>query len=65
MSRKSLGRQVRELMDLESLESELESKAVRNRRDQHETSGLSSMQLKRKQHGHHAKADGGATSDWW
>ena len=45
----TLGRQVQELMDLESLESELESKAgEKPSRDQlAKASGLSSMQLKR------------------
>ena len=49
----TLGRQVQELMDLESLESELESKAgEKPSRDQlAKASGLSSMQLKRKLHG--------------
>merc|ERR1711991_505793 len=54
----TLGRQVQELMDLESLESELESKAgEKPSRDQlAKASGLSSMQLKRKlQHGRRAK----------
>jgi RNA polymerase nonessential primary-like sigma factor len=54
----TLGRQVQELMDLESLESELESKAgEKPSRDQLAmASGLSSMQLKRKlQHGRRAK----------
>ena len=54
----TLGRQVQELMDLESLESELESKAgEKPSRDLlAKASGLSSMQLKRKlQHGRRAK----------
>lgn len=54
----TLGRQVQELMDLESLESELESKeGEKPSRDQlAKASGLSSMQLKRKlQHGRRAK----------
>ena len=54
----TLGRQVQELMDLESLESELESKAgEKPSRDQlAKAAGLSSMQLKRKlQHGRRAK----------
>ena len=54
----TLGRQVQELMDLESLESELESKAgEKPSRDQlAKASGLSSIQLKRKlQHGRRAK----------
>ena len=54
----TLGRQVQELMDLESLESELESKSgEKPSRDQlAKASGLSSMQLKRKlQHGRRAK----------
>merc|ERR1711939_139963 len=54
----TLGRQVQELMDLESLESELESKAG-GRPSQDalaKASGMSSMQLKRKlQHGRRAK----------
>ena len=54
----TLGRQVQELMDLESLESELQSKAgEKPSLDQlAKASGLSSMQLKRKlQHGRRAK----------
>ena len=54
----TLGRQVQELMDLESLESELESKeGEKPSRDKlAKASGLSSMQLKRKlQHGRRAK----------
>jgi len=54
----TLGRQVQELMDLESLESELENKAgEKPSRDQlAKASVLSSMQLKRKmQHGRRAK----------
>lgn len=54
----TLGRQVQELMDLESLESELESKSgEKPSRDQlAKAAGLSSMQLKRKlQHGRRAK----------
>lgn len=54
----TLGRQVQELMDLESLQSELESKAgEKPSLDQlAKASGLSSMQLKRKlQHGRRAK----------
>ena len=54
----TLGRQVQELMDLEALEAELESKAgARPSRDAlAKASGLSSMQLKRKlQNGRRAK----------
>ena len=54
----TLGRQVQELMDLESLEAELESKAGEkpSRDVLAKASGLSSMQLKRKlQHGRRAK----------
>ena len=54
----TLGRQVQELMDLESLEAELESKAGEkpSRDALAKASGLSSMQLKRKlQHGRRAK----------
>jgi RNA polymerase nonessential primary-like sigma factor len=54
----TLGRQVQELMDLESLESELESKAGEKPSldELAKASGLSSMQLKRKlQHGRRAK----------
>ena len=54
----TLGRQVQELMDLETLETELESKeGSRPNRDQlAKASGLSSVQLKRKlQQGHRAK----------
>ena len=54
----TLGRQVQELMDLESLESELESKAGEkpSRDELAQASGLSSTQLKRKlQHGRRAK----------
>ncbi|WP_115009660.1 RpoD/SigA family RNA polymerase sigma factor [Synechococcus sp. N5] len=54
----TLGRQVQELMDLESLESELQSKAgEKPSLDQlAKASGLSSMKLKRKlQHGRRAK----------
>ncbi len=54
----TLGRQVQELMDLELLESELESKSGEkpSRELLAKASGLSSMQLKRKmQHGRRAK----------
>ena len=54
----TLGRQVQELMDLESLESELESKEGEkpSREKLAKASGLSSIQLKRKlQHGRRAK----------
>ena len=54
----TLGRQVQELMDLESLEAELESKAGEkpSRDALAKASGLSSIQLKRKlQHGRRAK----------
>ena len=54
----TLGRQVQELMDLETLETELESKeGSKPSRDQlAKASGLSSVQLKRKlQQGHRAK----------
>ena len=54
----TLGRQVQELMDIESVESELESKeGEKPSRDQlAKASGLSSIQLKRKlQHGRRAK----------
>ena len=54
----TLGRQVQELMELESLEAELESKAGEkpSRDALAKVSGLSSMQLKRKlQHGRRAK----------
>ena len=54
----TLGRQVQELMDLETLETELESKegSKPNRDQLAKASGLSSVQLKRKlQQGHRAK----------
>ena len=54
----TLGRQVQELMDLETLEMELESKegSKPNRDQLAKASGLSSVQLKRKlQQGHRAK----------
>ena len=54
----TLGRQVQELMDLEALEMELESKegSKPNRDQLAKASGLSSVQLKRKlQQGHRAK----------